>query len=51
MLGGLLKPIGAEIIGGSLLAEGITGQIELIAAELVIVGAVLAVRHFKNKKR
>ena len=51
----MVKAFGAaltteELIGASFIAEGLTGQIELIAAEAVILGAVLLVKHFKKKK-
>lgn len=39
-----------RIIGASLGAELMTGQIELVAAEAAIIGAVLLVRHIKKKK-
>lgn len=41
--------IGSDIIMGSLGAEMGTGQIELVAGELAILGAVIAFRKIKGK--
>lgn len=41
--------IGSDILMGSLGAEASTGQVELIAAELAIMGAVIAFRKIKQK--
>jgi hypothetical protein len=53
----MVKAFGATItttealIGGSFAAEALTGQIELIAAEAAIVGAVMLYKHFKKKRQ
>lgn len=52
----MVKAFGAlttteALIGGSLGVEALTGQIELIAAETAIIGAVMLYRHFKKKRQ
>jgi hypothetical protein len=52
----MIKSFGAittteALIGGSFAAEALTGQIELIAAEAAIVGAVMLYKHFKKKRQ
>lgn len=52
----MVKAFGAlttteALIGGSLGVEALTGQIELIAAEAAIIGAVMLYKHFKKKRQ